>query len=130
MVGDLFMNGRTFDVIGISNAGLLNPSLFGLPAGLDVTGSCLTTGTPPSCSGFAFFGPVHPTTALAGVLGNKMIAAIPEQGTALLLATTLAVQRVMPVDFRVRLGLSQLRPDPRSPINPGQCPGIPRQPLV
>jgi outer membrane lipase/esterase len=75
----------TLDAIGLYDAALLNPSLFGLPAGLDVTGSCLTTGTPPNCSGFAFFDTVHPTTALAGVLGDSMIAAVPEPGTALLL---------------------------------------------
>ena len=75
----------TLDAIGLYDAALLNPGLFGLPAGLDVTGSCLTTGTPPNCSGFAFFDTVHPTTALATVLGDSMIAAIPEPGTALLL---------------------------------------------
>lgn len=75
----------TLDAIGLYDAALLNPSLFGLPTGLDITGSCLTTGTPPNCSGFAFFDTVHPTTALAAVLGDGMIAAIPEPGTALLL---------------------------------------------
>ena len=75
----------TLDAIGLYDAALVNPSLFGLPTGLDITGSCLTTGTPPNCSGFAFFDTVHPTTALAGVLGAGMIAAIPEPGTALLL---------------------------------------------
>lgn len=75
----------TVDVITLFDQATLDPTFFGLPAGLDLTGSCLTTGAPPDCSGFAFFDTVHPTDALHAILGETMIAAVPEPGTALLL---------------------------------------------
>jgi phospholipase/lecithinase/hemolysin len=50
----------TLDVVGFFDQVNLDPTLFGLPAGIDVTGSCLTTGTPPNCGEeFAFFDTVH-----------------------------------------------------------------------
>ena len=75
----------TLDVVALFDDVLLDPTFYGLPAGIDLTGSCLTTGSPPACSNFAFFDTVHPTAALSGILANGMIAAIPEPGTALLL---------------------------------------------
>jgi phospholipase/lecithinase/hemolysin len=80
----------TLDVVGLFDEVNLNPELFGLPAGIDITGSCLTTGSPPACDNFAFFDTVHPTSALNAILADGMIAAIPEPGTALLLGFGLA----------------------------------------
>lgn len=75
----------TLDVIALFDAIQLDPESFGLPAGIDVTTSCLTHGAPPACGDFAFFDPVHPSGALHQIVGDEMIAAVPEPGTAGLL---------------------------------------------
>ncbi len=80
----------SLDVIALFDAVQLDPTLYGLPAGIDVTGSCLTSGAPPACSNFAFFDPVHPSTELNAILADGMLLAIPEPGTALLFGLGLA----------------------------------------
>lgn len=80
----------SLDVIALFDAVQADPTLYGLPAGIDVTGSCLTTGAPPACSNFAFFDPVHPSTELNSILADGMLAAIPEPGTGLLVGLGLA----------------------------------------
>jgi len=82
-----------FDTIALLDAVAANPALFGLPAGLDLTTSCVGAGAnvpDATCSGFAFFDDVHPTTQLLGILGGEVVAAVPEPGTALLLMLGLA----------------------------------------
>lgn len=82
-----------FDTIALFDAVAANPALFGLPANLDLTTSCVGAGAnipDPTCSGFAFFDDVHPSTQVASVLGAEVIAAVPEPGTALLLMIGLA----------------------------------------
>jgi outer membrane lipase/esterase len=79
-----------FDTIALTDAIALDPTLFGLPAGINTTVACLTSGTPdpagpPTCIDYAFFDNVHPTTAVLQVLGNELVAAVPEPGTATLL---------------------------------------------
>lgn len=95
----------TLDVIGLFDQVNLSPVLFGLPLWINVTGSCLTNGIPPSCDNFAFFDWVHPTTAVQGILADRMISAIPEPGTFLLLGLGLlglARQRRTVDSFRLR----------------------------
>ncbi len=82
---------HTLDVISLFDDVQLNPALYGLPAGINVTGSCLTQGSPPACSNFAFFDTVHPSTELNSILADGMLAAIPEPGTGLLVGLGLAV---------------------------------------
>lgn len=82
-----------FDTIALFDAVAANPALFGLPANLDLTTSCVGAGQnvpDPTCSGFAFFDDVHPSTQVAQVLGAEIVAAVPEPGTALLLMLGLA----------------------------------------
>lgn len=82
-----------FDTIALFDAVAANPELFGLPAGLDLTQSCVGAGAnvpDATCSGFAFFDDVHPTTQIAQILGDKIVEAVPEPGTALLLMLGLA----------------------------------------
>lgn len=82
-----------FDTMALFDAVAANPELFGLPAGLDLTTSCVGAGQnvpDATCSDFAFFDDVHPTTQLAQILGDSVVAAVPEPGTALLLMLGLA----------------------------------------
>ena len=79
------------DVIALFDAVLANPSAYGLPVGLNITNACLGSGTPvpdgpPTCDGYAFFDTIHPTTQVAGILGDAFITAVPEPGTGMLLA--------------------------------------------
>jgi phospholipase/lecithinase/hemolysin len=81
----------TLDVIALFNAVNANPPAYGLPLGLNVTNACLGSGTPvpggpPVCNDYAFFDNTHPTTQVASVLGYGLINAVPEPGTASLLA--------------------------------------------
>jgi phospholipase/lecithinase/hemolysin len=84
-----------FDTIGLSDQLLANPSLFGLPAGINTTTACLAGGGappagPPTCDGYAFFDNVHPTTQVQQLLGAQILTLIPEPGTAVLMMTGLA----------------------------------------
>ncbi len=78
------------DVLAISDGIGADPTAFGLPSGINVTDACLFSGSappagPPTCEGFAFFDPVHPTTAIHQIVGEKLVeAAIPEPGAAVL----------------------------------------------
>jgi outer membrane lipase/esterase len=79
-----------FDTIALTDAVAANPADFGLPAGINLTNACLTSGTPnpsgpPTCTDYAFFDSVHPTTQVLQILGNELVAFVPEPGTAGLL---------------------------------------------
>ena len=79
-----------FDTIALTDQVLANPSLFGLPAGLNTTTACLAAGAAPpggapTCNDYAFFDSVHPTTQVLQILGEELITAVPEPGTAILL---------------------------------------------
>jgi phospholipase/lecithinase/hemolysin len=72
---------RLFDVFGLVSGIAANPALYGLS---NVTDAC---GGLPSCDGYLFYDGIHPTAAGHAILGNAMVAAIPEPETyAMLLA--------------------------------------------
>ena len=45
---------------------------------------------PPTCDAYAFFDNTHPTTQLSQVLGARLLQAVPEPGTGLLVALGIA----------------------------------------
>jgi phospholipase/lecithinase/hemolysin len=63
--------------------------------------SCLNGGGappagPPTCNAYTFFDNTHPTTQVSQVLGNALVAFVPEPGTGLLVAfgvVAMAVRR-------------------------------------
>jgi phospholipase/lecithinase/hemolysin len=80
-----------FDTIALFDAVLADPAAFGLPPGLNITEDCLTSGVanpggPPTCTDFAFFDNVHPTTQVLQLLGAELVLAVPEPGTAWLVS--------------------------------------------
>jgi outer membrane lipase/esterase len=82
-----------FDTMTLFDQIAANPALFGLPANLELAESCVGAGAnvpDATCSGFAFFDDVHPTTQLMQILGDSVVLAVPEPGTALLLMLGLA----------------------------------------
>ena len=84
-----------FDTVAWSDSLLANPALFGLPAGIDTSIGCLFAGASPpggapTCNDYAFFDNVHPTTQVLQLLGNQLVAVVPEPGTAVLLMFGLA----------------------------------------
>jgi phospholipase/lecithinase/hemolysin len=86
----------TVDVIALGDAVAANPAAFGLPAGINRTTACLSSGSPdpngpPTCDGYAFFDGVHPASQLAAVMGSAFVAAVPEPGAAWLVALALLV---------------------------------------
>ena len=83
-------NVKFFDTIALTDQVLANPALFGLPAGLNTTTACLAAGAAPTCNDYAFFDNVHPTTQVLQILGEELITAVPEPGTAILLMGGLA----------------------------------------
>lgn len=88
-------NAFFFDTVAWSDQLLANPALFGLPAGLNSTPACLFAGAAPpggapTCNDYAFFDNVHPTTQVLQVLGNQLVAVVPEPGTGLLMMLGLA----------------------------------------
>lgn len=85
-----------YDTIALTDQVLANPALFGLPAGLNTTTACLAAGAAPpggapTCNDYAFFDTVHPTTQVLQILGEELITAVPEPGTAILLMGGLAL---------------------------------------
>ena len=63
---------------------------------MNTTTACLAAGAaPPSgaptCNDYAFFDNVHPTTQVLQILGEELITAVPEPGTAILLMGGLAL---------------------------------------
>lgn len=75
-----------FDVFGLVSGIAANPGLFGLS---NVSDAC---GALASCDGYLFYDGIHPTAAGHAILGNAMIAAIPEPETyAMLIAGLLLV---------------------------------------
>ncbi|MBK7950597.1 MAG: SGNH/GDSL hydrolase family protein [Deltaproteobacteria bacterium] len=88
-------NAIFFDTIAWSDQLLANPALFGLPADLNTTTACLLAGAAPpagapTCDGYAFFDTVHPTTQVLQVLGQELVAVVPEPGTSVLILGGLA----------------------------------------
>jgi phospholipase/lecithinase/hemolysin len=80
-----------FDTMALSAQVALDPTAFGLPAGINQTNACLGSGTPnpsgpPTCTNYVFFDNVHPTSAVSQIIGSALISAVPEPGTASLLA--------------------------------------------
>jgi outer membrane lipase/esterase len=80
-----------FNTIGFFDVVSANPTLYGLPAGLLTEVSCLSGGGappagPPTCNAYTFFDNTHPTTQVLQVLGNALVATVPEPGTGLLVA--------------------------------------------
>lgn len=84
-----------FDTIGLFDQAILDPTAFGLPANIDLDEDCLSSGVPdpdgpPTCNHFAFFDTIHPTTQVLQILGDALVASVPEPSIALLLAAGLA----------------------------------------
>jgi phospholipase/lecithinase/hemolysin len=75
-----------FNTIGLTDQIALDPTAFGLPAGINTTTACIGTPSAPTCTNYAFWDNVHPTTAVLQILGNELVAFVPEPGTALLFA--------------------------------------------
>lgn len=55
----------------------------------DADTACVLAGANPACTGYMFFDDVHPTTAVHDLLGQQMLAAVPEPASMLLMATGL-----------------------------------------
>ncbi len=79
-----------FDTIGFFDQVVVDPTLFGLPAGINLTDACIGTVDSPTCTNYAYFDNVHPTSALLEVLGNELITVVPEPSTGLLMMLGLA----------------------------------------
>ena len=62
-----------------------------LAAGGNVSGTCAGAAAFPACSGYMFFDDIHPTTATHALLGQQMLAAVPEPQTMLMMAVGVAV---------------------------------------
>ena len=68
-----------------------DPTQFGLPADLQLTGSCLTAGAVPGCSNFFSFDGVHPTAAVQRAVFEDIqrqfgfAAPVPEPATWMML---------------------------------------------
>jgi phospholipase/lecithinase/hemolysin len=80
-----------FDTVALVDAVAANPAAYGLPPGINLTTECLSSaspppGGPPVCNDYAFFDNVHPTTQVLQILGDELVAAVPEPGTAWLVA--------------------------------------------
>lgn len=75
-----------FDTVALFNAVLSDPAAFGLPALIDLDTACQVAAPAdfPVCEDYAFLDPVHPTTQVLQILGDELIAAVPEPGTGLL----------------------------------------------
>ncbi len=85
-----------YDTIGFQDALTLDPTAFGLPAGLDLSTACLLAGAPdpsgaPTCNDYAFFDTVHPTSQVLQLLGDELVLAVPEPGTGLLIGMGMGV---------------------------------------
>lgn len=79
-----------YDPISLYDAVELDPAAFGLPAGIDYATPCLSSGAgdpsgAPTCNDYFFFDEVHPTTQALQILGDELVAFVPEPGTGLLL---------------------------------------------
>jgi outer membrane lipase/esterase len=67
----------TFDIFGLLNGAIADPSAYGLS---NVTDAC---GAIPTCtaSSYLFWDGIHPTAAGHQIIANAMLAAVPEPGT-------------------------------------------------
>jgi outer membrane lipase/esterase len=92
-----------FDTIALTDAVAANPAAFGLPPGILQVPSCISAGASPTCTNYAFFDNVHPTTQVLQILGNQLVAFVPEPGTGCLVAIGLFV-----MSARARRGRSAL----------------------
>ena len=87
------------DVLAIGDAIVADPEAFGLPADLNSTTPCLFVasdapgGLLDGCTGFSFFDPVHPTTAVHSIIAQAAVEAIPTPSTLLLLGCGLLLMR-------------------------------------
>ncbi|MFK7896408.1 MAG: SGNH/GDSL hydrolase family protein [Myxococcota bacterium] len=79
-----------FDTISFFDQVQANPAAFGLPVGINLTDACVGTADAPTCTNYAFFDTVHPTTQLLQVLGAELVTVVPEPGTGLLMMLGLA----------------------------------------
>lgn len=80
-----------FDSIALFSGVFADPAAFGLPAGINQTVACLTSGDmgpsgPPGCIDSVYFDSVHLTTELNQILGDALVVSVPEPGTGLLVA--------------------------------------------
>jgi len=76
-----------FDTIGLFDDVSANPTAYGLPVGLLTETSCLNDLPPGSnCDAYTFFDDTHPTSAVSNVLGEALVAFVPEPGTGMLVA--------------------------------------------
>lgn len=65
----------TFDYFSVSDPIEANPAVFGFTQALDV--SCLNVpGASPTCPGFLFFDPLHPTTAAHRLIADAVAAEV------------------------------------------------------
>ena len=67
----------SFDTFAATNAVI--------PGFANSTGQCLADGKFPDCTGYMFFDDRHPTTATHALLGQQMLAAVPEPATMLMM---------------------------------------------
>lgn len=97
----LLPNITIFDTFGLFGDVAANPASFGLPAGINTTIACLDSGAPspggpPTCSDYAFFDSVHPTTQLHEIFGAALGNQVPEPSSFVLfvLAITSVASRL------------------------------------
>ena len=74
-----------FDTIALFDAFALDPAAFGFPPGTDLTNACIGTASAPTCTDFSFWDNVHPTTQVLQLLGDELVAFVPEPGTGLMM---------------------------------------------
>ena len=78
-------NLQFFDLLGYQAAVYANPTAYGLPATLDTSRACLQVpGAAPTCNGFVYFDPIHPTTQLHRAIASGItaqVSAVPEPAT-------------------------------------------------
>jgi outer membrane lipase/esterase len=78
-------NLQFFDLFAFQTAIYNDPSSVGLPTSLDTSRACLQVpGAAPTCNGFVYFDPIHPTTQVHRAIATGIraqIAPVPEPGT-------------------------------------------------
>jgi phospholipase/lecithinase/hemolysin len=89
ILGALPAGATFFDTIALFDAVNADPAAYGLPVGLLTETSCLGDLGPAdpgaACDAYSFFDNTHPTSAVLTVLGDELVATVPEPGTGFLL---------------------------------------------
>jgi outer membrane lipase/esterase len=78
-------NLQFFDLFAYQASIYGNPTAVGLPGSLDTSRACLQVpGAAPSCNGFVYFDPIHPTTQIHRAIATGItaqVAPVPEPST-------------------------------------------------